>query len=82
MTQEQIKDIAEQASEEAIKKMLLALGINAATPDAILAFQKDVAFMRTLRESSEAVKRKAILTVVGVFITGMIGYLWLAFKGP
>jgi hypothetical protein len=81
MTRDEMNAIAEQAAEEALKKMLLALGINAYTPEAMQAFQKDMAFTRALRESSDAVKRKAMLTAVGVLITGVLGYLWLAFKG-
>lgn len=80
MTREEMREIAEQASDDAIKKMLLALGINAYDPESIKAFQKDAAFTRTLRESSEAVKRKAILTAISVFVTGMIAYVWTSFR--
>lgn len=82
MTREEMKDVAEQAAEEAVKRMLLTLGINTSTDDSIVAFQKDAAFTRSLRESSEAVKRKTILTIVGIFVTGMAGYLLLTFKSP
>ena len=80
MTREEMTEIADKAADKAIKEMLLALGIDAYSPDEIKAFQKDAAFTRSLRESSEAVKRKAILTAVGVFVTGMLGYLWLVFR--
>lgn len=80
MTREEMHDVAEQAADRAVKRMLLTLGVDINSPEAIIRFQRNVAFMDALRASSDAVKRKAILTAVTVLVTGMLGYLWLAFR--
>jgi hypothetical protein len=47
----------------------------------VIAFQDDLRFLANWRESTQAVKRKALLTAVGVIISGVVGYLLLAFRG-
>jgi hypothetical protein len=80
MTPEEIDAIATTAAERAVKSMLLSLGINAETPEAIVEAQLDFQHLRAWRESTEAVKRKALLTAVTVVVTGALGYLVLAFR--
>ena len=82
MTREEINELAERAADEAVKRMLLALGIDATNPQAILEAQADHRFVRSWRESTEAVKQKAIRTAVGVLVTGVVGYLVVFFKWP
>lgn len=81
MTEAEIKQLADTAAHEAVKRTLLALGIDASDPEAIIAMQADFRHLRTWRESTEAVRRKAFLTAVAVIVTGALGYLWVAFKG-
>lgn len=80
MTPEEIDAIATTAAERAVKSTLLSLGINIETPAAIVEAQLDFLHLRAWRESTEAVKRKALLTAVSVVVTGAIGYLVLAFR--
>ena len=79
-TSEEIDAIATTAAERAVKSTLLSLGINIETPAEILEAQLDFQHLRAWRESTEAVKRKALLTAVTVVVTGAIGYLLLAFR--
>ena len=72
---------AEEAADRAIGKLFLTLGVDLSDPKAVIAFQDDLRFLASWRESTQAVKRKALLTAVGVIITGAIGYLLLAFRG-
>ncbi|MBZ0147988.1 MAG: hypothetical protein K8F62_10665 [Pseudorhodoplanes sp.] len=72
---------AEEAADRAIGKLFLTLGVDLSDPKAVIAFQDDLRFLSHWRESTQAVKRKALLTAVGVIITGAIGYLLLAFRG-
>jgi hypothetical protein len=85
MTAEEIESIAsaaaEQAADRAIKSTLLSLGINIDDPKDIVEAQLDFRHLRAWRESTEAVKRKALLTAVTVLVTGALGYLVLAFRG-
>jgi len=62
--------------EAAVKETLISIGINA---DDAIELQKDHSFVRELRETHEAVKRKGILALVGAIITGAVtlGYFLL-----
>jgi hypothetical protein len=81
VTPEEVDAIATTAADRAVKSTLLSLGINIETPVAIMEAQLDFQHLRAWRESTEAVKRKALLTAVTVVVTGALGYLVLAFKG-
>lgn len=68
---------AEEASRKVIQETLLALGINKDQP---LELQKDMSFLRDWRTASDEVKKKSIMTIVGILITGALGILWLGLK--
>lgn len=78
VTPEEIRDIAEAAAEKAIQKTLLTIGMDTIDPDAILKLQADFRHLRVWRESTEAVKKRALLTAIGVLVTGAIGWLIVA----
>lgn len=78
MTPEEIDAIADRA----VKKTFLMLGIDIADADDVKKAQLDFQHLRAWRESTEAVKRKALLTAVTVIVTGALGYLWLVFRLP
>jgi hypothetical protein len=80
VTPDEIDAIATTAAERAVKSTLLSLGINIESPAEILEAQLDFQHLRAWRESTEAVKRKALLTAVTMLVTGTIGYLVLAFR--
>lgn len=63
---------------ETVKETLTRMGIEADEPFDV---QKDMAFVRNWRTSSEAVKRQSILIAVGVVVTGLIGMVWMVLKG-
>lgn len=75
MTREEIDEVATAA----VHKTLLTIGVDVSNPESILAVQADFQHLRAWRESTEAVKRKALLTAVGIIITGAIGYLGVLF---
>jgi hypothetical protein len=76
-----INKTAEEAPDRAIGKLFLTLGVDLSDPKAVIAFQDDLRFLANWRESTQAVKRKALLTAVGVVVSGVVGYLLLAFRG-
>ncbi|RRY03819.1 hypothetical protein [Brucella anthropi] len=65
--------------EDTVKETLTKIGIDTDKP---LEYQKDMAFVRSWRSSSEAVKRQGILTAIGIITTGFLGLIWMALKGP
>ncbi len=42
--------------------------------------QRDFSHVRAWRESTEAIKRKGFLAIVGVIVTGIAGALWLGIR--
>jgi hypothetical protein len=78
MTEDEARSIAKVAAKEALSEMLITLGVD---PDEPTEMQKDMAFVRSLRESSEAVKRQGLLTAIGILVAGVLGLIWLAVKG-
>lgn len=78
-SRDEIREIANEAAEQTIKKLFLTLGVDISDPDAILATQRDFQHMRVWRESSDAIKRHSLKTIVTVLVTGLLGYALVAF---
>lgn len=75
MTPDQFEKLAEEVSTRTITKMFLALGANTGDPAEITKFQKDLAHLRAWRESTEAIQKRGILTIVTVVVTAGVGWL-------
>lgn len=80
MTQQEVEDISERAAEKAVQKTLLTIGMDTADPDAVLMLQADFRHLRQWRESIETVKKQSLKTAIGVIVTGVLGYLLVAFS--
>ena len=63
--------------EETVDKVLERLGIDTSNP---IAMQRDFSHVRAWRESTEVIKRKGFLAIVGVIVTGIAGALWLGIR--
>jgi hypothetical protein len=74
VTEHEVKKIV----AEAVAETLLTLGIDTTDP---VELQKDMAHLRAWRESVATVKRQSLVTAVGIVIAGVLGLLWLGFKG-
>ena len=88
--------IADEAAEKAVKKVLLTLGVNADNPiemqkDMIALrelrilvddseIQQDLLYLRSWRKTMQAVKSKGILTAVGMIVTAILAALWFGFN--
>lgn len=66
-----------QLIKETVKETLLSLGLEVDDP---IKVQRDFQHLREWRETTESIKSKGITTLVGIIITGTLGYLWLTFK--
>jgi len=75
MTPEQIQVIAEKASEEALQKFLLILGVDTSKPEGVLDLQKDFLYTREARLGKEELVKKGKLTLVGAFIMAILALL-------
>jgi hypothetical protein len=79
MTHDDINKTAEEA-DRALRKLFLTLGVDLSDPKAVIAFQDDLRFLASWRESTQAVKRKALLTAVGIIVAGILCYLLLTLR--
>lgn len=78
MTESEIDKMCQMIAEKTVNDTLLKLGMSIGDP---LEFQKDMAFLRGWRQSSESVKRQGFMTAVALFTTGLLGLLYTFFKG-
>lgn len=68
--------VAEEAAERVVEKMLLRFGVDYANP---LEMQKDFAFIRSWRDSTNLMRRRGLITIVTILITGFFGIIYAAF---
>lgn len=78
---DEIKHIASDAAREAVKEMLLVLGIDISDPKALLETQKDFAHNRSWREATETIRTKGLVVATGIVISGILGAAWMAIRG-
>lgn len=77
---DEMREIAEQAADRALQKFFLQLGVDATEAGAVLAMQKDFAYLRTWRESIDLVKRRGLAAAVTVIVTGVLGAMYTVWK--
>jgi len=78
MTDSEIDKLCQTVAEKTVNDTLLKLGMSIGDP---LEFQKDMAFLRSWRQSSESVKRQSFITMTIVFTSGVLGLAYTFFKG-
>lgn len=79
MTSAEMERVAEEAADKAIQRLFLTFGVDVSNPTAIIEFQSDLKHVRVWRESTEAAKRHALKTIIGVILSGAVGWLGLVF---
>lgn len=78
MTESEIDKLCQRVAEKTVNDTLLKLGMSIGDP---IEFQKDMAFLRSWRQSSDSVKRQGFITMTIVLTTGFLGLLYTFFKG-
>lgn len=78
LTTEELRFIMEETSKRACEQMLTAIGVDTRNP---VEMQKDLAYIRNLRMTTDAISKKGILTLVAMVATGIGAALWLGIKG-
>jgi len=61
----------------AVQETLITLGMDASDP---LRIQKDMAFLRDMRQAHGAMKSKGILVLVGLAVSGAAAAAWVGIK--
>jgi len=72
-----INDAAEKAAEVTLTRTLTSLGVDMQNP---LQVQRDMQFLRAMRETWASAKSKGILVALGLMVTGFFSFLWEAVK--
>ena len=79
MTPDQVREVAtvaaKVAAKEAVTDILEKLGVDTSDPHEARA---DFIYLRSWRETVQAVRRQAFLTTVGILVTGIVGLVWLS----
>lgn len=73
MTEAEIKHVAEEAAEGALRKFLLMIGVDVSSPAAMIELQADFRHLRNTRTTATAIWQKVLMVVVGSAVTGIIG---------
>lgn len=63
---------------EAVRETFLMLGVKVDDP---IEVQKDFQHLRDWRTTTESIKSKTAVAVVGLVVSGLAAALWLGFKG-
>lgn len=74
LTEIQLKDVVKDGVMEA----LMMLGIEADDP---LEMQRDFQHLREWRLAVAAMRKRGLLTLVGIIVAGTCGALWIGLKG-
>ncbi len=77
MSENITKDEIEQVVEATVDAILTRLGVDTEDP---IELQRDMQFVRDWRKSTEAVKGKALVTIISVLVCGTAGALFLGVK--
>lgn len=96
MTPGEVKGIAESAAREAVREVLLTLGINANDPIAMQSdfavirevgklvrdpeFRKDIEHTRAWRLALGQIRSKSIAAAIGILVTGGLAAFWAGLR--
>ena len=69
--------LSESDVKELVKEAFIELGLNTDVP---LEVQRDMAFLRDLRISSQGLRNRTFFTVVSVVVTGLAAAIWLGLQ--
>lgn len=68
-----MRDTAREAATETVRETLRGLGVNVDDP---IETQKDFQALHDWRTSFQAIRKRALVTAVGVFVGGILAFLW------
>lgn len=72
-----MKDHIRQCVDEGVCQALTRVGIN---PEDPMEMQRDMQFVREWRGTVASVRRKGLLTAVGILVAGMLSAVWLGLQ--
>lgn len=76
LSSSEIQHIASESAKAAVRETLLALGVNANDPEAVIKMQQDFAYLRDWREAVGTIKSRTLAVTVGIAVSGAIAAIW------
>lgn len=78
LSKDQVNEEAvRRITKEVVKHTLITLGIDACDPQEM---QRDSQFVRDLRLTSEKIKSRGLIVIVGIVVVGVATACWLGLK--
>ena len=71
------KDYAQQAADEAVKKVFAILGVDVDVPKEVEEFRENLRFGASLRRAAD----RGVFAIVGLVAVGMAAALWSGIVG-
>jgi hypothetical protein len=73
LTKDELKDVV----KDTVHETLTTIGIESDDP---IEMQKDFSHLREWRITVQDVRKKGILTIVGLLVAGVVAFIWIGFK--
>lgn len=71
-------DETRELIREAVRETFLMLGVKIDDP---IEVQKDFQHLRDWRTTTDSIKSKGLMTLMGIIVSGFVAAVWLGFKG-
>ncbi len=75
---DKVREIVRVTVKETLNELFMGLGVDVKDPTEV---QKDFAFVRSWRESSDAVKRQGLIGAAGFLVLAVLGLIWSKVSG-
>jgi len=77
LSEEELRALISESVQNGVHEGLLRVGLDTTDP---IQLQRDFQFIRDLRQTSDSIRSKAILTTIGVTVTGAAAVIWLGIR--
>lgn len=77
ISEEQLRKIVHETVQQTVSETLVRLGVEVTDP---IEMQKDFQHLRDWRETTNTVKSKALLAMVGLLVSGLAASVWMGLK--
>lgn len=74
---QKLQKLVQDAAEKGTENALLKLGLDTSDP---ISMQKDLAFLRSQRETNENIGRNLRRVVLTALVSGVLTMVWLGFQ--
>ena len=76
MTNEEIKELAEQSAQEAVRQTFRMFGVDTDSQDSVNEFRSDLVFAREMRRATKSAQNKIMMVVISVLVVAGCAALW------